>query len=65
MAFATGRCMCEELLRRPFTAEHVCRLIKKVHAGRVTFHDGDDAIAPGVTVHKVPGHSKDCSAYGF
>jgi glyoxylase-like metal-dependent hydrolase (beta-lactamase superfamily II) len=58
MTFATGRCMCDEILRRPFTAEHVCQLIKKVYAGRVTFHDGDGLIAPGVTVHKVPGHSK-------
>jgi glyoxylase-like metal-dependent hydrolase (beta-lactamase superfamily II) len=58
MAFATGRCMCDEILRLPFTADHVCGLVKKVYAGRVTFHDGDGAIAPGVTVHHVPGHSK-------
>ena len=58
VAFATGSCMCDEILRRPFTAEHVCQLIKKVYAGWVTFHDGDGAIAPGVTVHRAPGHSK-------
>jgi glyoxylase-like metal-dependent hydrolase (beta-lactamase superfamily II) len=58
MAFATGRCMCDEIMRRPFTAEHVCQLVKKVYSGRVTFHDGDGAVAPGLTVHKVPGHSK-------
>ena len=25
MAYATGRCMCDEILRRPFTADHVCQ----------------------------------------
>ncbi|PZN49675.1 MAG: MBL fold hydrolase [Proteobacteria bacterium] len=58
MAYATGRCMCDEILRRPFTAEHVCQMVRKVYSGRVRFHDGDGEIAPGITVHKVPGHSK-------
>lgn len=58
MAYATGRCMCDEALRKPFTVEHVCQMVKKVYSGRVRFHDGDGEIAPGVTVHKCPGHSK-------
>jgi glyoxylase-like metal-dependent hydrolase (beta-lactamase superfamily II) len=58
MAYATGPCMCEEAMRKPFTADHVCSLVKKVYSGRVQFHDGDGAIAPGVTVHKTGGHSK-------
>ncbi len=58
MAYATGPCMCEEAMRKPFTADHVCSLVKKVYSGRVHFHDGDGEIAPGVTVHKTGGHSK-------
>jgi glyoxylase-like metal-dependent hydrolase (beta-lactamase superfamily II) len=58
IAYATGRCMCDEILRRPFTADHVCQLVKKVYSGRVRFHEGDGEVAPGVTVHKVAGHSK-------
>lgn len=58
MAYATGRCMCEEAMRKPFSVEHVCGLVRKVYSGRVRFHDGDGEIAPGVSVHKCPGHSK-------
>lgn len=57
MAYATGPCMCDEALRKPFTADHVCTLVKKVYSGRVKFHDGDGEVAPGVTVHKAGGHS--------
>lgn len=57
MAYATGACMCDEALRKPFTADHVCTLVKKVYSGRVKFHDGDGEVAPGVTVHKAGGHS--------
>ncbi len=56
--FATGRCMCEPFMRKSFTVEHVCSLVKRVYQGRVTFHDGDGVIAPGITVHKASGHSR-------
>lgn len=58
MAYATGRCMCDQALQLPFTADHVCEMVKNVYSGRVQFHDGDGYVAPGVTVHHVPGHSK-------
>ncbi|HEY1245412.1 MAG TPA: N-acyl homoserine lactonase family protein [Hyphomicrobiaceae bacterium] len=58
MAYATGPCMCHAFLRHPFTVDHVCEMVKNVYSGRVIFHDGDAEIAPGVTVHKVGGHSR-------
>jgi glyoxylase-like metal-dependent hydrolase (beta-lactamase superfamily II) len=58
MAYATGRCMCHAALRLPFEADDVVAMVRKVFAGRVVFHDGDDEIAPGVTVHRIGGHSK-------
>lgn len=58
MAYATGRCMCEPELKRPFAVDHVCEMVKNVYSGRVEFHDGDGQVAPGVTVHNTPGHSK-------
>lgn len=58
MAFATGRCMCRATLRRPFDADDVVAMVRKVFAGRATFHDGDDEIAPGVSVHLIGGHSR-------
>ncbi len=58
MAYATGRCMCHETLRKPFTADHICEAIKRVYSGKVTFHDGDAEIVPGITVHHIGGHSR-------
>lgn len=58
MAYATGPCMCHQYMRFPFTADHVCEMVKNVYSGRVLFQDGDAEIAPGVTVHKIGGHSR-------
>ncbi len=58
VAYATGPCMCDEAMRKPFSADHVCSLVKKVYSGRVQFHDGDGEVAPGVTVHRAGGHTK-------
>jgi glyoxylase-like metal-dependent hydrolase (beta-lactamase superfamily II) len=58
MAYATGPCMTHPPLRHPFTVDHVCEMVKNVYAGRVIFHDGDAEVAPGVTVHKIGGHSR-------
>ncbi|MDF2231889.1 N-acyl homoserine lactonase family protein [Albimonas sp. CAU 1670] len=57
MAFATGPCMCHPQLRHTFSVDHVCEMVRKVYAGRVIFHDGDAEVAPGVTVHRIGGHS--------
>jgi glyoxylase-like metal-dependent hydrolase (beta-lactamase superfamily II) len=62
VAFATGRCMCDRFLRRPFDVEDIVTLVRNTYAGRVTFHDGDAAPFPGVTLHCLPGHSKGVQA---
>ena len=62
MIYATGPCMCHQVLQKPFTAEHVCQMVRRVYDGDVTFHDGDAEIAPGVGVHKVGGHSRGLQA---
>ncbi|HYS47437.1 MAG TPA: N-acyl homoserine lactonase family protein [Xanthobacteraceae bacterium] len=58
MAYATGRCMCHAHLRLPFEVEDVVAMVRKVFANRVTFHDGAGEVAPGITVHRIGGHSK-------
>jgi len=58
MVYATGPCMCHSVLQYPFTADHVCNMVRRVYNGSVMFHDGDAEVAPGVTVHKVGGHSR-------
>lgn len=62
MAYATGPCMCHDVLRMPFSADHVCETIKRLYAGKVIFHDGDGQIADGVTVHRIGGHSRGLQA---
>ena len=57
MAYATGRCMCHAHQRIPFEADDVVAMVRKVFDGRVVFHDGDDQLAPGLTVHHIGGHS--------
>ncbi len=62
MGFATGPCMCDPELRAPYTAEHVCDMVRHVYSGRVEFHAGDGEVASGVTLHKVGGHSRGLQA---
>jgi glyoxylase-like metal-dependent hydrolase (beta-lactamase superfamily II) len=57
VAFATGRHVCTACIRAPFELEDVVKLVRAVYAERVCFHDGEGEVAPGVTVHRVGGHS--------
>ena len=58
MSFVTGRAMCHAAIRWPFEAEHVAQVVHRVFDGRVQFHDGMSELAPGLTLHKVGGHTK-------
>lgn len=58
MQFATGRCMCHPAMRHPFEVEDVTNMVRRVFAGRVRFHEPDATLAPGITLHKVGGHSR-------
>ena len=57
MQFATGRCMCHQVLRAPMELNDVLDTVRHVYAGRVKFHDGTSTLAPGISVHLVGGHS--------
>jgi len=58
MAFATGRCMTEPAIAHAFEADHVAAMVYRVFDRMVDFHDGDDELAPGLTLHRVGGHTK-------
>ena len=58
MAFATGRCMTEPAIAHAFEADHVAAMVHRVFERRVAFHDGDDELAPGLTIHRVGGHTR-------
>lgn len=57
MNFATGRHMCTAHMSMPYTADHVCNMVRAVFDRRVQFHDGSREIAPGIEVHHIGGHS--------
>src|SRR6185503_9943877 len=58
MEFVTGRSMCHRAINGIFEADHVCHMVRNVFDGRVEFHDGVAELAPGITLHKVGGHTK-------
>src|SRR5690606_6573392 len=41
-----------------FEADDVARMVKRVFAGRVQFHDGAAELAPGISLHRLGGHTK-------
>jgi len=58
MEYATGPCMCHAAIRMPFTGWHVCEAVKKLYGAKLTYHDGAGQVAPGITVHRIGGHSR-------
>lgn len=58
MAYCTGRCMCHSVLRQAYDSEDVVAMIRRLYEGRVQFHAGDSEVAPGLTVHRVGGHTQ-------
>lgn len=57
MAYATGRSMCHQTLRSPFDLENIQAMLNHIYSGKAVFHDGDAELAPGLTLHRVGGHS--------
>ena len=57
MTICTGRHMCHEHMTTPFSVADVVAMVRRVFSGRVQFHDGAEEIAPGITVHRVGGHT--------
>ena len=57
MAYCTGRCMGHVHLRVAFEIDDVVTMVRRVFEGRAVFHDGAGRIAPGITVHRVGGHT--------
>jgi glyoxylase-like metal-dependent hydrolase (beta-lactamase superfamily II) len=56
-SYATGRCMCHGVLRHAYGVEDVVAFVRHLYGGRVIFHDGDAELAPGLSVHRVGGHT--------
>ncbi len=57
MAYATGRCMRHQTLRAPFDLENALMMVRHVYSEKAVFHDGDTELVPGLSLHRVGGHS--------
>ena len=57
MQFATGRYMCESAIGHAVEEEDVHQMVRKVFGRKAAFHDGDEEIAPGVSLHLIGGHT--------
>lgn len=57
MSFATGRHMCHPQINHFFEVEDVVQMVREVYAGRVCFYNGEAELAPGVSIHRVGGHT--------
>lgn len=57
MAFATGRHMCHRVFNHSYEVEEVVGMVKLVYGERVVFHDGDHILFPGLSLHRIGGHS--------
>lgn len=58
LAYTTGPCMCQDLLRFPYTGEHICEAVRSLYQGNVEFCEGTREIAPGIEVHLIGGHTR-------
>lgn len=58
MAYCTGRCMCHGMFNHAFDPADVQSMVGKIFDRRVHFHDGVSEIEPGLTVHRVGGHTR-------
>lgn len=57
MNFATGRHMGRKVFRHAYEVEEVVAMVRALYGDRVVFHDGDEEIAPGLSVHHIGGHT--------
>jgi len=57
MRYATGRYMAHDCFRGAFEVEDVVGVVRRVYGGRVEFHDGDAALASGISLHLIGGHT--------
>ncbi|MEK9722674.1 MAG: N-acyl homoserine lactonase family protein [Rhodospirillaceae bacterium] len=55
--YVTGRAMTHKGLRHSYVLSDVQEMIAAVYGDRVMFHDGDDDLFPGITLHHIPGHT--------
>lgn len=57
MRFSTGRYMRHSRFNHGYDVDDIEGIVRLVFDGRVAFHDGDGTLAPGITLHRMGGHT--------
>jgi glyoxylase-like metal-dependent hydrolase (beta-lactamase superfamily II) len=58
MQYCTGRCMCHRSISNVYDVETVTAMVRKVYDRRVRFYDGTAELAPGLSIHRLGGHTR-------
>lgn len=58
VALVTGRAMTHPAMRHSFVLDDVLEMVRMVYGDRVVFHAGDEELAPGISLHHIPGHTR-------
>jgi glyoxylase-like metal-dependent hydrolase (beta-lactamase superfamily II) len=57
MAYATGRHMLHDALRHSYEEADVVRMVRRLYAKRLVFHNGAAELTPGIELHHIGGHT--------
>jgi glyoxylase-like metal-dependent hydrolase (beta-lactamase superfamily II) len=57
MAYATGRHMRHKQFNHGYEVDEVIGMVRMVYKDRVEFHRGDAELAPGISLHRIGGHT--------
>ena len=57
MAYATGRHMRHRQFNHGYEVDEVCGVVRMVYKDRVSFYNGEAELAPGVSIHRIGGHT--------
>jgi glyoxylase-like metal-dependent hydrolase (beta-lactamase superfamily II) len=58
MGYCVGPCMHDEHQSFPFEPDDIDAMVRRLYERRVQFHDGDSELEPGLTLHKIGGHTE-------
>jgi glyoxylase-like metal-dependent hydrolase (beta-lactamase superfamily II) len=57
MAYATGPAMRHRALSNGYEPDDLAETLRRFYEGRLVYHDGEAKLAPGITLHRVGGHT--------
>jgi len=57
MAYATGRHMRHGVFNHGYEVDEVVGMVRMVYKNRVSFYNGEAELAPGITIHRIGGHT--------